>query len=56
MSILRMIAEMLQKQMRKFHQYEAAMHRYLAKPAVSLKRKGESYPTRAEMHERPRLR
>ena len=56
MSVSRMIGEMLQKQMRQSQRYEAAMHRYLAKPVVALKRKGKSYPTRAEVHERSRLR
>jgi hypothetical protein len=56
MSVSRMIGEMLQKQMRQSQRYEAAMHRYLAKPPVVLKRKGKGYPTREEVHERSRLR
>ena len=56
MSLSRMIGEILQKQMRQSERYEAAMQRYLAKPAVALRRRGKRYPTREEVHERSRLR
>jgi hypothetical protein len=56
MSVSRMIGEMLQKQMEQSQRYETAMQRYLAKPPVVLKPKGNSYPTREKVHERSRLR
>ena len=56
MSVSRMIGEMLQQRMRQLQEYENAMHRYLAKAPVALKRKGARYPVRDAIHERARLR
>ena len=55
-SVSRFVGEMLQEKMRGQRQYEEAMRRYLAKAPVKLKRRGQAYATREELHDRSRLR
>jgi len=55
-SVSRMVGEMLHRLMRENHEYDVAMRRFLAKPPAKLKRKGETYARRDELHERSRIR
>lgn len=56
MSVSRMIGDMLRRRMREVHEYDEAMRRFLAKRPVKLGRPGQRFPTRAEAHDRSRLR
>lgn len=47
---------MLQERMRSDKEYESAMRRFLDKKPVKLKRRGQRYALRDELHDRPRLR
>lgn len=55
-SVSRMVGEMLEQRMSELRAYEDAMRRYLAKTPVRLKRNGDRYPARDELHDRARLR
>jgi plasmid stability protein len=55
-SVSRLIGEILQEQMKDRREYLRAMHGYLSKPAFDLGGDPEKYPTREEIHDRPRLR
>lgn len=55
-SVSRLVGELLRERMQQEEAYGAAMRRFLAGKAVALKKEGAGYPTRAEVHERPRLR
>ena len=55
-SLSRFIGEILQQHMRESREYDEAMRRFLARKPATLKREGEPYPKREELHERPRLR
>lgn len=54
-SVSRLIRELLSERMVGQAAYEAAMHRYLDRPARWLKRAG-GYPDRNELHDRAGLR
>ena len=56
MSVSRMVGEFLRERMLELHDYDGAMRRYLGKAPEKLKRKGQRYPKREELHERPDLR
>ena len=56
MSVSRLVGEMLQGRMREHKDYDEAMRRFLAKPPVKLKRPGQRYASRGELHDRNRLR
>jgi hypothetical protein len=56
MSVSRMIAELLHRQMREVREYDDAMRRFLAKRPVKLGRSGQRFATRDELHDRSRLR
>jgi hypothetical protein len=56
MSVSRMVGEMLRERMRETHEYDDAMRRFLAKAPVRLKRAGQRYATRDELHDRSRIR
>jgi hypothetical protein len=56
MSLSRFIRELLEAQMTHDHDYEEAMQRFFATEPRPLKRPGERYPSRDEMHDRGRLR
>lgn len=56
MSVSRMIGEMLEARMREHSEYEQAMQQFLARKPVRLRRGGDRYPKREELHERDRLR
>lgn len=55
-SVSRIVGEMLRQRMTEFREYDDAMRRFLSKPPVRLKRAGERYPTRNDLHDRARLR
>jgi hypothetical protein len=55
-SVSRLVGEILQQQMKDRRQYWRAMHGYLSKPPFDLSGDPEKYPTREEIHDRPRLR
>ena len=50
------IGEMVRRRMREVREYDQAMRRFLAKRPVKLGRPGQRYATRAELHDRARLR
>ena len=56
MSVSRFVGELLQQQMRESREYDEAMRRFLARRPVKLKREGDGYPSREEVHDRPGLR
>ncbi len=51
MSVSRFVAEILRARMNEDQAYEAALQRNLARGAKALKRKGDRYPRREELHE-----
>jgi len=51
-SVSGLIAEMLAEA----HAYDEAMRRFLAKPPVRLRRRGERFPARHALHDRVRSR
>jgi hypothetical protein len=55
-SVSRIVGEMLQQRMGKLREYDDAMRRYLGKAPVRLKRAGERYAARSDLHDRARLR
>ena len=55
-SVSRLVGEMLHRQMQDGHKYAEAMHRFLSRKPVRLKRAGKRYATRDQLHERARLR
>ena len=55
-SVSRIVGEMLRQRMTEFREYDDAMRRFLSKAPVELRRAGERYPTRNELHDRARLR
>ena len=55
-SVSRIVGEMLRQRMTEFREYDDAMRRFLRKPPVKLRRAGERYPTRNDLHDRARLR
>jgi hypothetical protein len=56
MSLSRFIGESLQRDMRQARDYERAMRRFFEGEPVTLKRAGDRYPKRSELHDRARLR
>ena len=55
-SLSRFVGELLRDHMRESREYEEAMRGFLAEKSLKLKKPGERYLTRAEAHERTRLR
>jgi plasmid stability protein len=55
-SVSRIVGEMLRQRMTEFREYDDAMRRFLGKAPVKLKRAGERYATRDELHDRAGLR
>ena len=55
-SISRYVGEQLQEQMRDRREYQRAYRRWLAKPPFALTGEPEKYPSREEIHDRPRVR
>jgi len=51
-SVSGMLGELLRERMDAKRSYEAAMRSYLQRGPKELKRLGESYPSRSEIHER----
>lgn len=56
MSVSRMIGGMLEQRMRESAEYEESMRRFLSRKPVKLGRGRARYPTREDLHDRPRLR
>ena len=55
-SVSRFVGEILQQQMKDRREYQRAMLAYLSKPPFDLTGEPEKYPTREEIHDRPRVR
>ncbi len=55
-SISRYVGEQLQEQMLDRREYQRAYRRWLARPSFPLTGEPEKYPTREEIHDRPRVR
>lgn len=55
-SLSRFVGELLRDRMREAREYQDAMRGFLAEKPLKLKKPGERYLTRAEAHERTRLR
>ena len=55
-SISRYVGEHFQEQMKDRREYQRAYRRWLAKPPFPLTGPPEKYPTREEIHDRPRIR
>jgi hypothetical protein len=51
-SVSRLLGEMLRERMLREESYQAAKRQFLARKPVLLKREGQSYPGREELHER----
>ena len=57
MSLSRFVGELLRQHMRESREYEEAMRDYFSRgPFKELAGPAERYPTRDELHDRPRLR
>jgi hypothetical protein len=56
MSLSRLIGEMLQLSMRQAREYERAMRQFFDGEPIALKRRGERYPVREDLHDRGSLR
>ena len=55
-SVSRLVGEILRQHMKDEQAYDAAMKRYLARRPKRLKRRGEAYPDREELHDRTGVR
>ena len=55
-SVSRLVGELLRERRLREADYEAAAQRFLSRGAVSLKKEGEPYPSRDELHDRSVLR
>jgi hypothetical protein len=55
-SLSRFVGELLRDRMQEAREYEQAMRGFLKEKPVKLKKPGERYLTRDEVHERTRLR
>ena len=55
-SVSRLLGEYLRQMMEHDAAYAQAEAAYLAAPARALSRRGAAYPSRDELHDRPRLR
>ena len=56
MSLSRFVGELLEKTMRESREYARAMRSYLSRKPTVLKKRGERYPQRDELHDRHSLR
>ena len=55
-SVSRLVGEMLRDKMLADNAYKTSMHAYLAQSPRELKKKGQTYPDREELHDRHSLR
>jgi hypothetical protein len=55
-SVSRLVGELLRQHMREEQAYDVAMKRYLSRKPKRLKRRGDHYAGREELHDRTRLR
>ena len=55
-SVSRLVGELLREKMRDESNYQTSMQNYLAQFPLVLKKKGDDYPDREELHDRKGLR
>jgi plasmid stability protein len=55
-SVSRLVGELLRQHMKDEQAYDAAMARYLRRKPKALKKRGETYPSRTELHDRSGVR
>lgn len=55
-SVSRLVGELLREKMRDESNYKTSMQNYLAQSPLVLKKKGDDYPDREELHDRKGLR
>jgi hypothetical protein len=55
-SVSRLLGKFLRQMMEDDAAYARAQEQYLATPAAALTRRGTTYPSRDELHDRPGLR
>ena len=55
-SVSRLVGELLREKMRDESNYQTSMQNYLAQSPLVLKKKGDDYPDREELHDRKGLR
>ena len=55
-SVSRIVGEMLGQRMREHREYDQAMRQFLTRKPVLLKRAGQRYASRGELHDRARIR
>ena len=55
-SVSRLVGELLREKMRDEDNYQTSMQNYLAQSPLVLKKKGDDYPDREELHDRKGLR
>ena len=55
-SVSRLVGELLREKMRDESNYQTSMQNYLAQAPLVLKKKGDDYPDREELHDRKGLR
>lgn len=55
-SVSRLVGELLRDKMRDERNYQISMQNYLYQSPLVLKKKGEDYPDREELHDRKGLR
>ena len=56
MSVSRFVGELMREHMSHEREYERAMRRAVARSPLPIKARGDRYPSRNEIHERPVLR
>ncbi|MCJ7686227.1 MAG: DUF6364 family protein [Desulfobacteraceae bacterium] len=55
-SVSRLVGELLREKMRDESNYQSSMQNYVAQSPLVLKKKGDDYPDREELHDRNGLR
>jgi len=55
-SVSRLVGELLREKMRDEDNYQTSIQNYLAQSPLVLKKKGDDYPDREELHDRKGLR
>lgn len=55
-SVSRLVGELLREKMRDESNYQTSMQNYLAQSPLVLKKKGDDYPDREELHDRKGFR
>jgi hypothetical protein len=55
-SLSRLVGELLENSMRQSREYQRAMRQFLSRGPVRLKKRGQKYPSREDLHDRAGLR